>query len=47
MFMSGTELVGLIGVYVGDFLVAGCDDDLVFSDAPSKTQRNISMDNVE
>ena len=36
MFMSGTELVGLIGVYVGDFLVAGCDDDLVFSDAPSK-----------
>ena len=25
-FMSGTELVGLIGVCVDDFLVAGCDD---------------------
>ena len=36
MFMSGTELAGLIGVYVGDSLVAGCDDVLVFSDAPSK-----------
>ena len=30
MFMNGTELVGRIGVYVGDFLVAGCDDDPVF-----------------
>ena len=27
MFMNGTELVGLIRVYVDDFLVAGCDDD--------------------
>ena len=36
MFMNGTELVGLIGVHVGDFLVAGCDDDSVFSDALSK-----------
>ena len=36
MFMNGTELVGLIGVYVGDFLVAGCDDDPVFSAALSK-----------
>ena len=36
MFMNGTELVGLIGVYVDDFLVAGCDDDPVFSAALSK-----------
>ena len=28
MFMNGTELVGLIGVYVEDFLVAGCDDSI-------------------
>ena len=35
-FMFMTELVGLIGVYVGDFLVAGCDDDPVFSAALSK-----------
>ena len=34
--MDGTELVGLIGVYVDDFLVAGCDDDPVFSAALSK-----------
>ena len=33
MFMNDTELVGLIGVYVGDFLVAGCDDDPIFSAA--------------
>ena len=33
MFMNGTELVGLIGVHVDDFLVAGCDDDPVFSAA--------------
>ena len=25
--MNGTEFVGLMGVFVGDFLVAGCDDD--------------------
>ena len=36
IFMNGTELVGLIGVYVNDFLVAGCDDDPVFSAALSK-----------
>ena len=36
MFMNGTELVGLIGVYVGDFLMAGRDDDPVFSAALSK-----------
>ena len=36
MFMNGTELVGLIGLYVGDFLVAGCDDVPVFSDALSQ-----------
>ena len=36
MFMNGTELVGLIGVYVDDFLVDGCDDDTVFSAALSK-----------
>ena len=36
MFMNGTELVGLIGVYVDDFLVAGCDEDPVFSAALSK-----------
>ena len=31
MFMNGSELVGLIGVHVVDVLVAGCDDDPVFS----------------
>ena len=36
MFMNGTELVGLIGVYVDDFLVAGCDN--VFSAALSKSK---------
>ena len=36
MLMNGTELVGLIGVCVDDFLVAGCDDDPVFSAALSK-----------
>ena len=36
MFTNGTELVGLIGVYVDDFLVAGCDDDPVFSGALSE-----------
>ena len=36
MFMSGTELVGLIGVHVGDFLVAGRDDDPIFSAVLSK-----------
>ena len=36
MFMNGTELVGLIGVHVDDFLVAGCDDDPVLSAALSK-----------
>ena len=36
MFMNVTELVGLIGVYADDFLVAGCDDDPVFSAALSK-----------
>ena len=36
MFMKSTELVRLIGVYVDVFLVAGCDDDPVFSDALSK-----------
>ena len=36
MFMNGTELVGLIGVYVDDFLVAGCDNDPIFSAALSK-----------
>ena len=35
-FMNITELVGLIGVYVDDFLVARCDDFPVFSDALSK-----------
>ena len=36
MFMNGTELVGLSGVYVDDFLVAGIDDHPVFSAALSK-----------
>ena len=36
MFMNGAGPFGLIGVYVGDFLVAGCDDDPVFSAALSK-----------
>ena len=31
--MNGTELAGLIEVYVDDFLVAGCDDNPVFSAA--------------
>ena len=34
--MNGSERVGLVGVYVGDFLVAGCDDDPIFSAALSK-----------
>ena len=36
MFINGAELVGLNGVDVDDFLVAGCDDDPVFSAALSK-----------
>ena len=39
MFMNGTELVGLIGVYVDDFLVAGCNDDPIFSAALSNLKR--------
>ena len=35
-FVNGTELVGLIGVYVDDFLVAACDDDPIFPAALSK-----------
>ena len=38
MFMNGTELVGLIGVYVDDFLVGGCDFDPIFSAALSKLE---------
>ena len=38
MLMNGTELVGLIGVNVGDFLVAGGDDDPIFSAALSKRE---------
>ena len=34
--MNGTELVGPIGVHVRVFLVAGCDDDPIFSAALSK-----------
>ena len=41
MFMNGTELVGLIGVYVDDFLVAGCDDAPVFSAAQSRQALNV------
>ena len=44
MFMNGTELVGLIGDYVGDFLVAGCDDDPVFSAALSKLKRTFQWE---
>ena len=40
MFMNGTELVGLIGAYVDDFLVAGCDDP-IFSSALSKLQGTV------
>ena len=40
-FMNGTELVGLIGVYVDDFLVAGCDVDPVFSAALSKLKGTV------
>ena len=36
MFMNDTELVGDIGVYVDDFLVAGCDDAPIFSVALSR-----------
>ena len=35
MFMNSTQLVGLMGVYVGDFLVAGCDDGPILSAAMS------------
>ena len=38
MFMNGSELVGLIGVFV-DVLVAGCDDDAIFSTPLSKLKR--------
>ena len=38
MFECGAELVGLIGVSVGNFVVAGCDDDPVFSAALSKLE---------
>ena len=38
---NGTELVGLIGVYVDDFLVAGCEDDPIFSAALSKLKGTI------
>ena len=31
--MNGIELLGLIGVYVHDFLMAGCDDDPNYSAA--------------
>ena len=37
-FLKGTEVVGLIAVYVDDFLVAGCDDDPIFSAALSKLE---------
>ena len=47
MFMNGTELVGLTGVYVDDFLFAGCDDDPIFSAALSKLKGTFSMENVE
>ena len=43
MFMNGTELVGLIGVYVDDFLVAGCDGRSGVLRCHVETQRNISM----
>ena len=39
MFMNCTELVGLIGVYEDDFLVAGCDDDPIISAALLKHKR--------
>ena len=47
MFICGTELVGLIGVYVDDFMVAGCDDDPTFSAALLKLKGPFSMGNVE
>ena len=48
MFMSGTELVGLIGVHVDDFLVAGCYDDPILSAALSKLTRMLfSVGKVE
>ena len=43
MFTNGAEVVGLIGEYVDDFSVAGCDDDPVFSAALSKLKRNFSL----
>ena len=33
MFINFTELVGIVGVYVDDFLEAGCKDDPIFSAA--------------
>ena len=47
MFMNGSELVGLIGVYVDDFLVAGSDDDTIFSDALFKLKGTFHWGNVE
>ena len=43
MFMNGTELVGLIGVQVVDLLVAGYDDDPIFSAALLKLKQIISL----
>ena len=43
MLMNGTELVGLIGAYVDDFLVAGGDDDLIFSAALAKLKGTFQL----
>ena len=45
--MNGSELVGLVGVYVGDFLVAGCDDDPIFPAALSKLGGTFRWGKVE
>ena len=54
MFMNGASLVGVIGVFVGDFMVAGCDDDPVFWKALQKTfqwetwnEDNFTMTGIE
>ena len=43
MFMNGPELVGLIGVFVDDFLVAGSDDDPMFSSALLKLKETFHL----
>ena len=47
MFMKSMELVGLIGVYVVNLLVAGYDDDPILSAAMLKLKQIIPLGNME